>query len=642
MLALAAGLVLAVALVDWNQARGPISRFASARLGRPVVIQGDLEVHPFSWRPSATVNDLKIGNPAWAGDGELAEIGRLHLQVKLLPLLAGRIAPIRIEADRPVISLVRDAQGRANWDFSNGRKSRPLELPALRMFVIRDGRLRVDDAQRKLKLEARLSADERGGEARAGFQMRGDGQINAEPFALVMRGGPLLNNRADRPYPFTADIQAGATRLQARGVVPKPFKLGRLSADLVAKGPDLADLFPLTGVSLPNTPPYDLKGGLARNGEVWTMTGLGGRVGDSDLTGELSVDAGRERPFLRADLKSKRLDFDDLATVFGGAPSRVQGEAVSARQDAIGRQMAAQRRLFPDAQLNVTRLRAMDADVKYAAASIDAPWLPLRAASLRVKLDDGLLVADPMKLDLPQGSVNGRATLDARPSTPVSTVDVRLSDARLEQLIPGRNGGPAPLYGSVVGRVKLQGAGASVHEAVSHADGEVLAVVPGGEIRRAFAELLGVNVTKGLGLLLSDDQSKTDVRCALAHFQAKDGVLRADHIVFDTGPVLGEGSGSVNLGAETVDLKISGEPKEPRLVRLMAPVTLKGPLAGPKLGVDAAGALGQGGIAAALGAVAPLAAILPFVDLGLAEDTACGALIAEGARQGAPVKSARP
>jgi hypothetical protein len=37
----------------------------------------------------------------------------------------------------------------------------------------------------------------------------------------------------------------------------------------------------------------------------------------------------------------------------------------------------------------------------------------------------------------------------------------------------------------------------------------------------------------------------------------------------------------------------------------------------------------------------PLAVILPFVDPGLAKDANCVALIADGAAEGAPVKSAR-
>jgi uncharacterized protein involved in outer membrane biogenesis len=637
-----AGVVIFLAVADWNALRGPVARYAGERLGRDVAINGDLDVDAVSLSPSATVRGLSIGQPDWAGAGRQAEIDRLYVQVRLWPLLFGRVEPLRIEADRPVIRLVRNAEGRANWDFSNGRRAskRPLRLPALQRLVITDGELSVKDAKRGLYLSARVSADETRSGGSSGFRLAGDGAVNGEPFAVALTGGPLLNNRADRPYPFTARIDAGATRLRADGTIPRPFDLGRMSAAVTARGSDLADLFPLTGVALPNTPPYDLAGRLARDGRVWSIAGLDGRVGDSDLKGDLSVDTSGERPFLKADLASRSLDFDDLAAVFGGAPSRQAGEAVSPEQAALGRRMAAQRRLLPDSKLSVTRIRAMDADVAYAAAAIRAPGLPLKAGSVRVKLDDANLVADPLRFDLTAGRVAGRVVLDAKGAVPVTTADLRLTGARLEQLIPAKGDAPPPLAGAAVGRLKLTGAGASVREAASRANGEVLIVVPGGEIREAFAELLGVNVTRGLGLLLSDDQSRTEVRCAVAHFTARDGIMSADNIVFDTGPVLGEGSGTVNLGEETLDLTLNGRPKEPRLVRLMAPVRLTGPIVAPKLGVETGGAIAQGGVAAALGALAPLAAVLPFVDLGLAEDAACGALIAEARRQGAPAPSA--
>ena len=298
--------------------------------------------------------------------------------------------------------------------------------------------------------------------------------------------------------------------------------------------------------------------------------------------------------------------------------------------------------LVADQAMDVSRIRAMDADVKYAAAAIVSPRFPVRAGAVRIKLKDGVLDAAPLRLDLNQGAVAGQARLDARREVPVTSIDLRLSRARLEELIPVRSGGAAPITGSLLGRVKLTGAGASVREAAAHADGQVLFVVPGGEIRAAFAELMGINVTKGLGLLLAKDQSKTDLRCAVAHFQARNGVLTADQVILDTTPVLSTGEGRIDLRDETMALRMTGHAKEARLIRVTAPVTIEGPIVGPKLGVEASGAVTQGGVAAALGAlVAPLAAVLPFVDLGLAEDASCGALIAQAGRQGAPVAKPR-
>ena len=213
---------------------------------------------------------------------------------------------------------------------------------------------------------------------------------------------------------------------------------------------------------------------------------------------------------------------------------------------------------------------------------------------------------------------------------------MRLTEARLETLLKVGEG-PPPLVGDLVGRVRLTGTGLSVRQTMADADGEVLVVIPRGEIREAFAELLGINVTKGLGLLLNEDQSRTEIRCAVAHFRARDGVMRADPFIFDTTPVLGRGEGRIDLGREQLALRIDGEAKEPRLIRLMAPVTVDGAFAAPEVGVETGAALAQAGLGAALGALAaPLAALLPFVDPGLAEDAACGPLLAEARRRGAP------
>lgn len=644
LVALVGGFIVLLAVLDWNMLRGPISRFASARTGREIAITGNLDVDALRWQPVAKVEGLHIGNPAWAGKNRMAEIKRLEVQVDALPLLIGKVNLRRIDVTGADVALLRDKEGRANWSFSRGKpKGEPFKMPPIHHFRVQDGRLKFTDTKRRLTLDAQVSAAERLAGGGRGFVLSGDGAINGAPFLLRVTGGPLVNVRRDRPYPFDAEVRAGATRITAKGVIPRPFDLAHFNANVTARGADLSDLYELTGVALPNTPPYRLSGKLTREEKLWRVAGLGGKVGDSDMSGALSVDTAGERPFLRGDLRSRLLDFDDLAAIFGGAPAAGPGETVSEGQRAMARQLAAQRRLLPDATLNVSKIRAMDADVKYSAASIRAPNLPLRAASVRVKLNDGLLVADPLRFDLPQGNIAGQARLDARKATPVSSIDLRLSKARLEQLIPVGSGGAVPLTGGLVGRVKLSGPGNSVREAAGNADGEALLVVPGGEVREAFAQLLGVNVVKGLGLLLSKDQTKTDVRCAVAHFQAKDGVLTANRIIFDTEPVLGAGSGTIDLRTERMNFRIEGRPKKAQLIRLMAPVTVTGPMVQPKVGVEAGKAIAQGGVAAALGAlVTPIAAILPFVDLGLAKDAACGSMIAQAGRQGAPVGKAAP
>lgn len=638
LLAIFALLLLTLLLLDWNLLRGPILAYASARTGRQVEITGDLDVRPWSLAPSATVEGLRIAEPDWASEGDTVAVRRLTVQMELLPLFRGRQILRRLEVDGARVSLRRSADGRVNWDFSAGEDDgEPARLPAIRRFTLSDGRLSLSDAVRGLDFTGEVAAQEGGASSGAqGFQLTGEGALNGEAFRLKAGGAPLVNLEPDEPYGFILDIAAGRTRIAARGALMRPFDFGQMNLRLAASGADLAELYGLTGLAFPNTPPYALEGRLRRDGRLWMVSGLSGELGDSDIAGELSVDTRGERPLLTAALSSRVLDFDDLAVLFGGAPSTAEGEALSPEQAAIAARLRRERRFFPDTPLDVTRIRSMDARLTYSAERIETPDFPVQSGRLVLRLEDGVLDAQEVVFRLPKGAFAGQIVLDARRDTPTTRLDMRLTEARLETLLKVGEG-PPPLVGDLVGRVRLTGTGLSVRQTMADADGEVLVVIPRGEIREAFAELLGINVTKGLGLLLSEDQSRTEIRCAVAHFRARDGVMRADPFIFDTTPVLGRGEGRIDLGREQLALRIDGEAKEPRLIRLMAPVTVDGAFAAPEVGVETGAALAQAGLGAALGALAaPLAALLPFVDPGLAEDAACGPLLAEARRRGAP------
>lgn len=134
------GLALLVAVIvaiwDWNWFRGPLARYASARMHREVTISGDLRVHPFSWNPAASADGVHIANPAWAGKDRMADIGRIGVRLRLVPLFSGRLDLRRLEFDQPDVRLYRDA--RATWDLSEGKTAgAPLRLPPIRNFIIR-------------------------------------------------------------------------------------------------------------------------------------------------------------------------------------------------------------------------------------------------------------------------------------------------------------------------------------------------------------------------------------------------------------------------------------------------------------------------------------------------------------------------
>ena len=114
VLGVAIVLVCFAAFFDWNLARGPVSRMIGRRLDRAVQIN-DLRVVLLSSHPSISVSGLTIGNPAWAGGGTMADIGRIRLQLRLLPLMKGQIELPLVDIEKPDLHLYADRQGRANW-----------------------------------------------------------------------------------------------------------------------------------------------------------------------------------------------------------------------------------------------------------------------------------------------------------------------------------------------------------------------------------------------------------------------------------------------------------------------------------------------------------------------------------------------
>lgn len=636
--------LLALALVDLNVLKHPIERMASARSGRSVVIAGRMQARIFSLTPAVTLDGLTVGNPPQEAGPAMLHTGRLQLRVRLLPLLLGRVVFERVEMDQPVLYLHRDSAGRANWTFSTTRPSAqpagpPVRLPLVRSLVVRDGQLTLRDEMLHVDVEAKVHAHERATqEDPQAFQVVGTGTINKEALSVHVIGGPLITLQPDHPYPFAMHVEAGSMRIDSDGVVRKPFDLGRVGFVIRAAGNDLADLYYLTRLAFPKTPPFQLRASIERDGARIRVDPLAGEIGRSDVHGALNIDISRERPDVTGALVSQQLRLSDLAESLGGKPrpeaatagslSKAAPRAKATRHGAPPATAPPQARLLPDARLQVDRVRAMNADVQFTATAVEAGSVPLKQVALHIRLKEGVLALDPLEMQMPQGRLSGTAVIDARATVPATHLDLHMADIQLAQLKGKSPDAKAPLAGPLQARLVADGGGDSLHDFAAAANGTATFILPHGEINAAFAELTGVDVAEGLGLLLKGGTDREDVRCGIAQFGIHNGTMRAQDFVVDAKDVRITGRGEVRLGPEELDLSLRGEPKKFRLARLRAPVKITGHLLKPAIGLAAGPAVKQGALATALGvALTPLAAVIAFVDPGLAKDADCAALL---------------
>jgi len=656
-------LTLGLSLVSDNLWKRWIVSAVEHQTGRRAGIEGAVHVRLWRRAPELAVDGFHLQNANWAADRPMLVVRHVEMAVTWSSLL--RLSPVFtvIRIDGPDLDLERDAKSRANWEFSKPavtkRASRaPMRLPVIRQLIVSDGRLQASDAIRKLKFDGDISVAERQRKNDEGaLRVRGKGALNGKPFTLRVAGGPLLQVEAGKPYDFDANVTAADIKLEAHTEIPRAFDLDALTSKIHLSGKDLADFYYLTGLALPNSSPYDVTGLVRRKGMRFEIEDLKGRFGKSDVHGQLSLYTGGPRPLLKAQLTSSQLHLVDLAAPLGTQvtaanksdtlaqsnskaspvnPRSKPGKRARAAVAAVDAQAQQTGYLLPDADLQVERARAMDADVQFEAGAIQAGKMPLKRVRFHLLLNQGQLTLDPLEFTLPEGEFAGRVMVDARQTVPVSDIDMHLKNLNLAQFT-SKAGGPPALEGRMLGRLRMHGSGSSVHKTAANANGDLTVVLPHGRMRAAFAELTGINLDRGLGLLLTNKEQSTDIRCGVASFRARNGDLQANTLLIDTTHVLVTGEGKVDLKNEGIDISLSGKPKQIRLVRLRSPIEIRGTLAHPSVGLEAGRLAGQAGAAAALGTLlTPLAAILAFVDGGLAKDADCAAVMSQAGAPAGP------
>jgi len=432
---------------------------------------------------------------------------------------------------------------------------------------------------------------------------------------------PLELKDRSKPYHIDVRAQAGPTRAHAHGDLIGPVQMQGFDLQFQLSGPNLALLYPLTGVVTPDTPPYTLDGRLSRDGRTWRYRDFKGKVGDSDLAGDATVDLSGSKPFLKADLVSRRLDFDDLAGFVGAPPQTAKGESASPEQLQEAARLRAAERVLPQREYDLDRLRSMDADVRLRAQRIEAPSLPLEAMDAHLFLKDGVARLDPLEFRAAGGTVHSVIRLDASRSPIRSQARIRARGLELPKLLPNAEITKDSI-GRIGGTVDLAGRGNSVAAMLGSSDGEVGLIMGRGRISNLLLEYAGIDIAEAVKFLLTEDKV-VPVRCAFADFGVQDGVMSSRRLAFDTTDTVIYGEGSVSLRDETLDLTLKPQPKDRSFLSLRAPLRVDGSFKDPGFHPDLKRVTLRGLAAAVLGSLAPPAALLAVYEPGPGKDVAC-------------------
>lgn len=658
---LVAVLVVILATFDWNRIKPTINTKVSDILHRPFAINGNLAVRwqreegEGGWRawvpwPHVIAEDITLGNPEWSKNPQMASLKKVEARLSPLALLTETVAIPRIDLTEPSANLERLADGRANWTFTFDPKdpdAKPSDWTVdIGAIGFDKGHVTLNDQTLKTRLDVVIDplgkpipfsdivgakeakkAQEKGAAAQDyAFALKVNGEYHGQKLNGTGKiGGLLALQDAAKPFPLQAQVSIADTKVALAGTLTDPLNLGALDLRLKLAGSSLSNLYPLTGVTLPDSPPYSTDGHLIAKlhepgGAVFIYENFNGKIGSSDIHGELKFAASQPRPKLSGKLVSNQLLMADLAPLIGADTNTEQKARGGASKQPAGK-------VLPVEEFRTERWRDMDADVEFTGKRIvQSAELPFTDLYTHVVLNNGELSLEPLRFGVAGGKLDAQIRLNGRSTPMEGRAKLTARNFKLKQLFPTFE----PMktsFGELNGDAHLSGRGNSVAKLLGTANGGLKMIINDGAISRSLMEIAGLNVGNYVvGKIFGDEDVK--INCAAADVGIKDGLATSQLFVFDTENAIIYIDGTVNLATEQLDLKITPESKGFRVFSLRSPLYVRGTFSNPSAGVQAVPLLLRGAGMVALGVIAgPAAGLLALNAPSGGEPNQCAPLL---------------
>ncbi|MGY9017982.1 MAG: AsmA family protein [Alphaproteobacteria bacterium] len=321
--------IVVPSFIDWNRYKGEIKQQVIQATGRNLTIVGDLDLTILP-APRLRVKDLRFTNIKGGSLPEMVKLEALDIQVRVLPLLQGRIEVASVLLIKPTILFERLADGRANWELAPAKKSSAEKKPATKNS---DGTLspaatvQLDNVRIQNGVivwrDAVAGSEERLNNVSLQFSARSlNGPFDVRGEALVRKQQAILEAAIGELKPMTAAPVSLSITL------PKADIQAQISGSVVAIGapPRFTGKLNLRGKNLSRTiksfvgdtnvpdalkQPFLLKASLKGTEKGGSVSGIDIEVGATRASGNIDVTL-YGRPKFVGKMAVTRIDLDSL------------------------------------------------------------------------------------------------------------------------------------------------------------------------------------------------------------------------------------------------------------------------------------------------------------------------------------------
>jgi len=507
---------------------------------------------------------------------------------------------------QPVLTLHKDASGKANWALPS-----PNQNVRIAQLSLLTGTISYQDEQAGQSLQITNVAGSLSQKTAAlAAKISGATVWRAEPIKVNIDVDDVQALAAGGTTNVVADVSSKHVSANLTGSV-SPADKGRLQGAFTASTPSPADLVRWLG----STPPAGVKLSAASlKGQIdaaptkialqKTQLTLNGANSAWDVQLDLTA-----KPKLTGTIDAPLLDL----TVLSGAsaPARLATEALapppikvvpayeslSADLDKLNEQLgSAPAGLAPQATASVApslwstdavdleALSAVDMDVKAQAQRVHLGRLDATNGVLAVAVKDGKLDLAIQQLELDKGHITGRVQLEgAQRSQPAQTaITLGVDNVPIESFLKEFSAS-APLTGATKLDVSASGKGKTQRDLVGSLTGKASFAISSGAISGFDLRTMILQWWRSWSF---DSSRKTEFSVLQGNYDIRQGDLRSvSDLAFRGKDVDISSSGNINLATGAVDQSVRLQLTPPP-THLPIPLKVSGTLAAPSVGLD--------------------------------------------------------
>jgi AsmA protein len=577
--------------LDLNNYKELIVNKTKEATGRDLVISGDIE-HTLWPRLGLTLGQTTFGNAPGFGDAPMATIEKININVAVMPLLKKKVEASKLVLHGLKVNLHKNTQGVTNWDdlipeesASEADTEESTDAPELDIVIngveVTDAELLWQDDQVGTKVEIasfNLSTGElvdgQATDLKMNLKLKNADPLMDADLAIVTKA--LFDSKAQ-----TLSLQGLDVALHSTG---ESFPNGAMDLDLTS---NVSGNFATQKYSMQNTdikiagtgdafPEGKLDVSMQTNidadvaNEALSLTSLVVSMLDTQLTGNASVKS-FSKPDVKFSLASELLDLDKLLPT---SSAEEKAESTPADENA-------------PIELPTKTLRDMRVNGDVTVGKLIVSGMTMTNVKATITAKGGLLQVTPMSMNLYDGSMKGKASIDVRGDTPKYALATDLAGVQIDQLsIDFLGEEKAYMRGVCNLSLDINTVGNSVADLKRALDGNVKLDAGNGALRDAK---MAANIEKAAAFMKGREPKPTGEEVVFdklfGTFNIVNGLSDNKDFKFDSPIVFANGEGKVNIAESKTDYTISiGLSDEPG--KYAIPITIKGPFDDLSYGID--------------------------------------------------------